>query len=871
MFTWLKKIQSSSAHVSGIDVTANMDEPKLPSYLIVECTALKNLGDQAFDDGLLEDAKKLYQKAISLNPMFAEAYNNLGNVFKEQGFADEAEHCLKQAIMIKPELANANFGLGTLLLERGRGNEAIEFLSKALELKPDIEFMYSQLGNALFHTGKIELAKQVIEKGIAFNPLFADFHFFLGNIYLYEKNTEQAVVCYHQALSSQPMNVEVLSNLGKALLSQGKLEDALSYSRKVLELNPNMIDLHISLAHTFLQQKNLNAAVACYTKVVTCKQDVAEAHYYLGNALYEQGNLNEAISCYQMAISLKPDFAYPYLIMGNLHKLQGRPDEAMACYKNALAHKPDLAGALSNIGVLLQEQEDWEESINYYQKALALNSELTDARCNLGTALVRIEKRDEAISSFRQVLELNPEHHSAHVNLLRELQQICVWHDWEQGIRSLKNAVSSINATTQSRIDPFVFISLPGTTAAEHKNCAEKLVLNVFNPILSIRNKLAFNHNRSRCKKVNIGYLSGDFRLHPISFLIAEVIERHDRSRFNITAYSFGADDYSETRQRLENAFDIFTNIENKSYEDAARRIYDDRIDILVDLTGYTHNSRSAILALRPAPIQVNYLGYPGTMGADFVDYLIADQFVIPPEHEEHYTETVIRMPDCFMPRDCTLPRLAAPSRTNCGLPADGFVFCCFNQTYKITPDMFEIWCRLLKAVPDSLLWLPASNVQAEENLKLEAAKRGIASERIFMAAKLPEIQAHLARLQCADLFLDTNPYNAHATCNDALWMGLPVITCVGETFPSRVAGSLLTSIGAPELITYNLEDYFHLALELATDKKKYESVRNKINANRYTSPLFDSKRFTHNLENAYIQMINTATSKLTTSANPHT
>jgi predicted O-linked N-acetylglucosamine transferase (SPINDLY family) len=335
---------------------------------------------------------------------------------------------------------------------------------------------------------------------------------------------------------------------------------------------------------------------------------------------------------------------------------------------------------------------------------------------------------------------------------------------------------------------------------------------------------------------------------------MVELFELHNRERFRISAYSYGPDDGSTMQKRVKNAFDEFVDIRDDSIEQTAKRIYANQVDILVDLKGYTMLNRAGILALRPAPIQVNYLGYPGTMGADFVDYLIADSFIIPPEYIDNYTEKVVWLPGCYQPNDRSRPRLAAPTRPECGLPEQEFVFCCLNAAYKITPSVFDVWCRLVLAVPGSILWLWANNPFVEKNLRLEAASRGISAERLVMAPKLNPEQ-HLARLQCADLFLDTTPVNAHTTCSDALWMGLPVITCVGETFPSRVAGSLLTAIGLPELITTNLEDYFKLALELATDENRRKQLRARLIENRDTSPLFDTERFTGNLEDAYNSM----------------
>jgi predicted O-linked N-acetylglucosamine transferase (SPINDLY family) len=354
---------------------------------------------------------------------------------------------------------------------------------------------------------------------------------------------------------------------------------------------------------------------------------------------------------------------------------------------------------------------------------------------------------------------------------------------------------------------------------------------------------------------VHIGYLSADFNDHVVSRQFIEVLEHHDRRHFIISAYSYSQDDGSILRRRLEGAVDSFVDIRQSTYEEAARTIQKDNIHILVDLTGHTANSRSAILAYRPAPIQVNYLGYPGTMGTDLVDYLIADNFIIPPELEGNYVEQVLRLPGCYLPNDRTRIRPEPLSRIECGLPSEGTVFCCFNQPYKITPIMFDVWCRLLHAIPDSILWLRAFNPLVEHNIKREGEKRGIDRTRIIMANSVPA-SAHLARLACADLFLDTTPYNAHATCSDALWMGVPVITCAGETFPSRVAGSLLNTMGVPELVTYSLDEYYQLAYILATDRNKREELKETIRVNRETSMLYDSAMITRGLEDIYIRMM---------------
>lgn len=364
---------------------------------------------------------------------------------------------------------------------------------------------------------------------------------------------------------------------------------------------------------------------------------------------------------------------------------------------------------------------------------------------------------------------------------------------------------------------------------------------------------MGFEFRREPKPKIHVGYFSADFRNHPVAYLMAEIFELHDRDRFQVTAYSYGPNDVGEMRKRLEKAFDHFVDIRDLTHENAARKIYEDHVDILVDLTGYTQHTRSGILALRPAPVQVGYLGYLGTMGADFMDYIIADPFLIPPEHKKYYSEKVAYLPS-YQANDRRCAIAETPTRTACGLPEEGVVFCCFNQTYKILSDVFDVWMRLLKAVPDSVFWVYVSYPYAIDNLRREAQARGVSPERLIFAESLP-LDKHLARLKCANLFLDTLPYNAGTTASNALWAGLPVITCAGETFSSRMAGSLLIAMGVPELITCNLEDYYALALDLATDRKKYETIRNKIIANRESAPLFDSARFTHDLEAAYMQM----------------
>ncbi len=642
-------------------------------------------------------------------------------------------------------------------------------------------------------------------------------------------------------------------------------------------------------ADQYFEKGKLNEAAEFYRKAITVNPNHAEAYNNLGNVLCEQELFEEAEQSLKQAILIKPDLVNPYCNLGALQLKRGRPQEAIENLNIALKLKPDVEviyrdlcyayfqlGQLQSakevitqglsvnpeyidfhlsLGNLYYYENECNLAIRCYQNALLIQPNSTVALINLGKIYKDQGNLNQALSYYRSVLALNPDHRTAMSMELHLLQRLCEWKNIDANFKYVRQALTHAPSIDTNMFLPFTILSIPGVTAEEQKRCAEIWVTNEFQAQILHRNNFRLKFKRSANNKISIGYISPDFRQHPVSYLMAEIFKLHDRSHFNVTAYSSGPDDQSAIRKRLKSSFDNFVDIHNYSDKDAASLINADKIDILVDLTGHTQNNRAGILALRPAPIQVNYLGYPATMGADFIDYIIADRFTIPAEMKQHYTEKVVWMPDCFQANDNTRQRLAAPSRMACGLPDKGFVFCCFNQTFKFTPEVFDIWCRLLKSVQGSVLWLPASNALTETNLRQEAVNRGVGSSQLIMAPILPFAE-HWARMQCADLFLDTLPYNAGTTCSDALWMGLPVVTCAGDSFVSRMAGSLLTAIDVPELITYNLADYYRLALDLATDRKKLETIRNKIIANRETSILFNSERFTRNLEKVYLQMM---------------
>jgi protein O-GlcNAc transferase len=573
-------------------------------------------------------------------------------------------------------------------------------------------------------------------------------------------------------------------------------------------------------------------------------------HYELGN-VYLKAQPKEALKCFRSALKLAPGHPQILLQLGNAYSALSQYEEAAAQFQASLKSDAAQPAAHYNLGNALREMGKPEQAAASYHAALRLDPNDADVHNNLGNVLREMGRLDQAIACYREALRLNPRLHHARLHLLHQRQHVCDWQNLENEIAEVRRLVREEPA---AQISPFAFLSLPGATASEQRRCSENWVANRFAGLTPDSKRLASFLTRPAHEKLRIGYLSADFRQHPLTSLAVELMELHDRQGFEIHGYSYGPNDKSAERKRWEQAFDRFHDIRSMSLHQAAQKIFDDQIDILVDLTGYTQNSRTGILALRPAPLQVNWLGYPGTFGAPFADYLITDSFITPPSETAHYNEQLVYLLGSYQPNDRKRLDAATPSRSECGLPASGIVFCCFNQTFKITPQVFDSWMKILSNTEGSVLWLLECNQWAKENLRHAAQARGIDPQKLIFAPRAPQ-DKHLARHRCADLFLDTQPYNAHTSTSDALWMGLPVLTCAGATFASRVAGSLLQAAGLTELITETPEEYERKAVQLAADPQKLATLRQHLVENRSRLPLFDTPAFTRRLEQAYRKM----------------
>lgn len=635
-----------------------------------------------------------------------------------------------------------------------------------------------------------------------------------------------------------------------ALHQAGRLAEAEKIYRQVLLADPRHGDALHLLGLIEKQKGHYREAIELIRRALERLPDSAALYGNLGNTYRDSGQLAEAVAAYTRALELQPDFPECLNNFGNALKEASAFDQAAEKYQAALRLQPDYADAWNNLGGVWHKQGRLTEAAAHYRKAIEFNPRYAMAHYNLGNALVDGGQLVEAIGHFRRAVELDPGYVEAWGSLVRQLQTTCDWRDYDALCAQLQKLGAE---TGDGRVFPFAYVALP-SSQAEQLACARLWARRQYRPQLEYQALHPFSFAGRRHDRLRIGYLSSDFHNHATAYLMAEVFELHDRSRFETFAFSLWPDDGKEMRRRLLRAFDHFVDLQGLSQQEAARRIHEAGIDILVDLKGYTKDTGTPIMAYRPAPVQAQHLGFPGTLGAPFIDYVVTDDFVTPPEDAPNYDEKFAFLRHCYQPNDRQRRIAEAPGRADCGLPAEGVVFCCFNHTYKITPAMFGLWCRILAAAPGSVLWLLKSNKWAEENLRREAAERGVAAERIVFAEEMP-LERHLARLQLADVFLDTRPYNAHTTASDALWAGVPVVTWAGDTFASRVAGSLLRAVGLPELITHSAADYEALALRLARAPDELAAVKRKLAAQRSTAPLFDSAGFTRDLEALFDRM----------------
>jgi protein O-GlcNAc transferase len=666
---------------------------------------------------------------------------------------------------------------------------------------------------AAHQRGDLLSAEQYYRRILASDGRHFDAMHMLGVIEAARGNFRKAAAQISEALEIEPGAVGAFINLGRVQAELGENDAAIESFETALKLDPRSALAHDYLSIVLRRTRQVERALQHCDKALQIERNSGAIWSNRGNILYELGRLNDALTSYGHAIAISPRLAEAHLGRGNVLRVLARNDEARGAYDRALALDPTLAEAWAGSGFANLETKRYPEALAAFEKALAIRPDL---QFLLGTHMLA-------------------------------RMMVCDWRGFDEARANLIAAVQAGRLAST----PMPMLAIP-CSLQDHLDCAQAWSA-ASSPKSSQR---LWRGERYTHERLRIAYVSPDLREHPVAYLMAGVFEHHDRARFETVAISVGVDDKSEMRSRLQGLFDRFVDVRNHSDYEAARAIRELEVDILIDLMGSNAATRPAIMVFRPAPIQVNYLSYPGIVGTGGIDYVLADRFVIPESEQGRYREPIVCLPHTYIGYD-TKRTISdrTPDRKEMGLPETGFVFCAYNNSYKITPYMFDVWMRLLRQIEGSVLWLYRENAVMVDNLRREAQTRGVDPERLVFAPFVKLFEDHMARYRVVDLFLDAQPYTAVTTACDALWAGLPIVTCYGDTYPARVSASLLNAVGLPELVTANFAEYEALALKLAREPELLAGIRAKLARNRDTYPLFDSVRFTRHIEAAYETM----------------
>ena len=795
-----------------------------------------------------------------------------------QGALGPAEAIYLQILQVDPLNTPALQLLGALRAQQGRHHEAIELLNTALKLDPQNIGALINQSAALRSVGRLEEALEHCSRALSLQPALVEAWFNRGAMLAELKRPAEALDCFDRALQLHPGHVQALHARGLALLDLGRAGDALACFDGVLRAQPGNTSLLASRGVALARLGRFQDALHSYDSALPGLSQDAGLHFNRANALTELARVPEALESYERALALQPEFGEAWYRRGALQAALGQHPAALNSIERALSIQPRFAPALIQHAWLLWQEGRLAEALASYDRALEIKK--SDIAWNgRGAALRLFGRIDEALASFDAAIALNPQNAVALSNradllwrdknllepAIADLQRVIAadpdhpyalgellhlrmygadWRDFPQQVAQIEAGLREGRKVAR----PFVYQAIAELPELAQR-CSSLYAADQYPA------QIAPPHAPRGRDKIRIGYVSGEFGEQATAHLMAGLYECHNRGRFEVVAIDNGKSDNSAMRKRLENAFDHFVPIAGLPDDAAARKIRAEEIDILVNLNGYFGAHRMGVFARRPAPIQVNYLGFPATLGAPYIDYIIADRTVLPEEEQPFYAEKVVYLPGCYQVNDSRRAIGAVTgSRSDHGLPQKGFVFCNFNQSYKLLPVLFAAWMRILKRAPGSVLWLLDSQAPFPQNLRRAAQQQGVAGERLVFAPFQPLAQ-HLARLQQADLFLDTLPYNAHTTASDSLWSGVPLLTCRGTTFPGRVAASLLQAAGLQDLIVENLPDYEDRAISLAGEPGAMQALKARLAANRSQSPLFDTDGFCRRIEQAYLRM----------------
>lgn len=705
--------------------------------------------------------------------------------------------------------------MGTIEQGGGLLQDAWENWRKALELVPTHLILLNKLGGLARKIGKSQEAKEYFQLAISIDPSKPEAHFNLGNCLAEQSEWLQAIQSYTNAIGCSPAFVQAYNNLALALQNFGRPDEAVKVLDTAIALNPQEPFMHVNKAKALQAMSLGKAAIAFLRESLITVEEKFEILAVLADMEATENDYAYADQHFIEAMNLNPNSDAVLNNYGNMLRSTGRLDEALKYYKQAVSINPLLYQAMHNLCNILNSKKDYAQSLYYYGQVRSINPS----------------------SPYLPGMEMNSRMHT------------CTWENWDAHVQEVKNGILAEQKTS----NPFPLVAFNDDAAVQKRaaclwiknECPTKKVL----PVIAKKNRVSG-------QKIRVGYYSADLYTHATALLMAGVWEAHDRERFEWFAFNFGPVQEDPLSLRVRNAFDHFLDVRGYGDRVVAQLSREMEIDIAIDLKGFTQDARSGIFAERAAPIQVNYLGFPGTMGADYIDYIIADKVIIPDDLKQHYSESVVRLPYCYQTNDNQRPISdEVPTRQSQGLPENGRVLCSFNNNYKITPQVFDVWMRVLARFPDCYLWLLQDNPHAAENLKLEASRRGVDPTRLVFAPRMNN-QDHLARHRLADLFIDTFPCNAHTTASDALWAGLPIVTCAGETFASRVAASLLITMNMPDCVAYDLGSYEQKIVALLDVPQSLKTMRERVEKGRTESPLFNTLATARHLEMAYEQMM---------------
>jgi predicted O-linked N-acetylglucosamine transferase (SPINDLY family) len=803
-----------------------------------------------YQRGNLREAELLYSDILRAQPQHFDALQLLGALRIAQRNYEGAVDLIRRAVLIHPHFPKAHYNLGLALLELQRPREALECFDCALALAPDYPEALIRRAEALLKLDRAQDALASCDRALVVNPGYGPAYYSRGLALGSLAKHDEAMASIDRAIALTPDNAQAFCQRGEALFLAGGYPEALESFDRALQLRASFPRALCGRGDVLVVLDRHEEAVESFSRALEQGRDNVEALSKRGATYAVLRRYDDAMADYAAALAIAPAHRDTLYNRGVTLVDLRRCEEAIGSFQTALAAHPGDARSLNNCGFALSRLRRFQEAIACFDGALALQPGLFEAQTNRADALRMLGRYEEAAAACEAAFAINPEATRWYDVYFYSLQFACQWRDFDDHERRVREELRKEDSLTA----PLIVMGI-GSDPAEQLACARRFARFVSRRCQPLPESLEPSTDGARIR-IRVAYLSANFNEHPVAHAIVDLLERHDRAKFEIIAISFGPDDRSDIRARVVGAVDEFHEVRDRSDRDIAALIRDRHVDIAVDLMGHTDDARPSVLAHRPAPVQVSYLGYPGTMGAPFIDYILADAYVIPAGQSDHYEEHVARLPHCYFPSD-SRRRVAngAAARTEHGLPERGFVFCCFNTHYKITPTLFAVWMRLLAAIEGSVLWLQGNNACAERNLRNEARSRGVDPDRLVFATRVGR-EEHLLRYRVADLFLDTFPYNAHSTACDALWMGLPLVTCSGTTFASRVAGSLLQAAGLPEGVTTSLEGYEARARMLATNERLLADLRAKLAANRPSAPLFDSDRLRRHVERAYTTML---------------